>query len=490
LCNRDSLPRGRCEQIINGFAPHLYQWPETLLGQLLGETVITEDRARNSLGAEVNVTRFTYQRFADYTIVSTLLKPLNGDPARLREALAPGKPLRKRLLEAPAGWIEALAVHLPERFDVELMDAARWRLKPFVRHQWDRAFVRSLAARRPSAATNRSRELFSRVKRRAPNLSQQVLEIILTVAPQPQHLMNAEALHHSLRGMSMPTRDVAWSIPTYFAFDRGGALDRLIRWAARSPHADCPDEVVELTALPLIWTFTSPNRRMRDYATKALARLLSGRLSLLPSIIERFDGVDDPYVIERLAVVSHGAVLYAGSAELEVAVAVAHTLKRIALAAAQVPNIITRDAVRGTYEWCLQHHLIDDHAYEEVAPPYRSAPPAKPRTKKQLERAYQRNRYDSKGQYVRSLYSTLFSSIFDSGDFVRYVVKPKLSYFSQHPLSQPLPGIRKPRTQRLDEAKWAEFEANLSADQIALANDDLPGFEASLSSATPAGQCL
>jgi hypothetical protein len=133
-----------------------------------------------------------------------------------------------------------------------------------------------------------------------------VLETLLAVAPLPGHLLNAEALHKILKRLSMPGRDVVWSIPTYFALDGDGALDRLIRWSARSPHPDCPDEVAELAAVTVIWTFTSPNRRMRDYATKALTKLLSERLSVLPSIVQRFDGVNDKYPDSWRAIWSRG----------------------------------------------------------------------------------------------------------------------------------------------------------------------------------------
>ena len=277
---------------------------------------------------------------------------------------------------------------MPERFNIELLDAARWQLNSFRRQQWDRAFVRSIAARRPSTVTRRTSELLSKVQKRSPDLSDLVLETILEIASCPGHPLNADWLHNVLMSCSMPERDIAWSIPTYFAFDEGGVLDRLIRWSSRGPYPDYPEEVIELAVVPLVWTFTSPNRRMRDYATKTLAQLLSGSLSVLPSLIRRFEGVNDPYVVERLAVVSHGAVLCGGSATPEAAVAAAQELKRVALADTQVPNIITRDAVRSIYEWCFRHNLINQSTYAEVLPPYGTSPPEKPRTKKQLERAY------------------------------------------------------------------------------------------------------
>ena len=454
--NRDSLARVHATETINKFASGCDKWPDTMLGALLSESVLTADLAWDSdSDGWVDVIRFTYQRFADYRIGSALLDPLDGDSARLKESLADDEPLRKGLLEAPAGWIEALAVQMPERFGVELLDATEWHFDSFRRRQWDRAFGRSIAARRPSAVTQRSRELLREVHQRSPELFELLLETILSVAPSPEHPLNADFLHKWIKSMSMPERDVAWSIPTYFAFDYGGTLDRLIRWSAQGPYPDCSNEVVELATVPIVWTFTSPNRRMRDYATKALSKLLSGHLSVLPSLISRFDGIDDPYVIERLAVVSHGAVLCGGSEAKSQAVAVAKELKRVALAEIQVPNIITRDAVRGTYEWCARHGLIDRNMYQEVRPPYGSAWPEEPRTKEELEEKYDGEEVD--GHATKFPYSDLFSSIFGMGDFGKYVIQPKLESFSRCPLSSPQPQIGKPTRHA-----WAEWPEELA----------------------------
>ena len=201
--------------------------------------------------------------------------------------------------------------------------------------------------------------------------------------------------------------------------------------------------MIERAAVPLVWTFTSPNRYIRDYTTKALTRLLAGSLSVLPALIRRFDGVDDPYVIERLAVVSHGAVLCGGRAIPQAAGDVASALKQVALAEAQVPNLITRDAVRGIYEWCVRHNVVDTSTYTEMLPPYGSAPPETPRTQKELERAYDREWYHKEN--MPWPYAEIWGSIFNLGDFGRYVIESELEAFSPFLLSSPRPPLPQPQ---------------------------------------------
>ena len=246
----DSIPYDESAEIINSPVPHLHSWPDTLMGQLLSEGVLTKDVARTTgSGQETEVVRFTYQRFSDYMIGTSILAPFGEDASLLQHSVKPGEPLAERLLKAPAGWIEALSVQVPERLGIELLDVAQAILQPHMRYHWDRGFILSVAARRDSAVTPRTIELLSEIQHRSPRMKQMILDMIMSVALRPEHPLNAKDLHCRLVKQPMPERDVEWSIPTYTAFDNGGALEGVIRWAARGPNSKCPDEIVELAAL-------------------------------------------------------------------------------------------------------------------------------------------------------------------------------------------------------------------------------------------------
>ncbi len=461
---KDQLPYESAADLLNQFAPGKTDWPDTMLGQLLNESILASEMAWDiETGDYHQVVRFTYQRFGDYRAVSAMLASIVSKE-ELGTSLAAGQPLREAFLKAPAGWIEALSVLLPERLGVELLDAANWRLRGYRREIWDRALVTSIATRKPEAITGRSRELVKRAQGRSRGLGEEVLDALLTVAPHPTHPLNAEYLHKRLMGFSLPHRDMAWSKATYFSFGDGGPLDRLIRWAARSSSSETPVEIVELAAIPIVWTFTSPNRRMRDYATKALVSLFSSRLGLLSVLLQRFQGVNDPYVAERLAAVAHGAVLAGGANDHDGAMKVAEVLKDVFLEDEQIPNLLTRDAIRGAWEWCLREGLIDSAAYAAIKPPYGSEPPSEPRGKEALEDLYERNLRDDDGNYIGSPYSSLFMSLFDLGDFGRYVVQSKIEHFSTDRLDEP---SSVQDAEISEEEKWKEFEESLSFEQRA-----------------------
>ena len=173
-------------------------------------------------------------------MVSILLDPFDNDTESLRRALSPGEPLHQTLLDAPPNWIEALAVLVPERFGIELLDTADWDLDTHRCRMWTSTLGKSVCVRRPSAVTERTVKLLYDTQKQDTYSEVPILEILLSVATQPQHLLNAYWLHKQLKRMSMPDRDVVWSRSTYNILDEGGPLDRLIRWASRSPAPGLP----------------------------------------------------------------------------------------------------------------------------------------------------------------------------------------------------------------------------------------------------------
>jgi hypothetical protein len=445
--SREWLPREAGRRVVDAQASHLTSWPDTLFGQLLAEGILTEDlgyeRSDDGELTLVPGVQITFQRLADYRIADAMLASV-ATPAELRTALRAGEPLRKQITRARTGVIEALAVLLPERFGIELLQAARWGNAPQL-NRWRAATLDSIATRRDDAVTERTRELFRAISRASRPLFDHATQILVTVAARPNHPLNAEFLHRALSKLSMADRDASWGLLTYWWIDEPGPLDRLVRWAAAGPYPEYAENVLELATLPLIWTLGSPNRVMRDYVTKALARLLPQRLGLLARLLERFREVNDPYVLERIAVISHGAILLNGATDPEGTLACSRLLLQIALADDTIPDISLRDAARGAMEWCLSRGLIDEDEYRTALPPYGSSPPETPRTEKQLEKAFRP--YDRIED--RPGYANIWLSVFGFGDFGRYVIESDVRHFTRYRLSRKLPSEYKPDPERL-----------------------------------------
>jgi hypothetical protein len=168
--SREWLAREQARTIVDAHAPHLHGWPDTLFGQLLAHGVLTDDAAYQQGGDGdwelVPSVQITFQRLADYRIAASMVAPFR-TASEVKAALKSRQPLRTTVIESRAGIIEALAVVLPERFAIELLDAARWNLAEHRAQRWQDATLASVAARRDDAVTDRTAELFSALSGRS-----------------------------------------------------------------------------------------------------------------------------------------------------------------------------------------------------------------------------------------------------------------------------------------------------------------------------------
>ncbi|MDX3524822.1 hypothetical protein [Streptomyces scabiei] len=344
---REVLPRQQVKTITEAFAPHLRQWPNTLLGQMVAHGLLASERFHTVDGHPEAGYGFGYQAFSDDRIVDAMLAEhaAEVEAAASTGVLSPASPLRAWLAGASANLVEASTVLLAERTGRELIDLLGDGQDATGSHSGFALYVslvRTLALRDARSVSERTATLLEEAAERF-DLGPMVLEATLGVTAQTGHLLNADHLHRTLCAMASADRDVRWGIPIYDMLDRPGALHRLLRWAEQLPtprhlrpsHTataaswaprragstvvsavaqQLPEpEVVRLAATALVWTLTSSNRFLRDRATKALVQLLLGYPPILTALLDRFldtdaRAVDDPYVFERLAVVANGVV--------------------------------------------------------------------------------------------------------------------------------------------------------------------------------------
>lgn len=475
---RDRLPYEEAAALINPLAPNATQSPKTLVQAMADEGLLTVDRGwRGESDERAEFVFFPYQRFSDHLVVDAILSAL-GDATRdeVAKAFDPTAALGRLIRDAPAGLLEAMAIQLPERWGIEIADVLDFELGDRAEYHSSsrifRAFLTSLTMRRRDAFDPRAEELVNIGLRWFADAT---ADALISVAADPDHPFNALRVHSWLRAQPMPERDAYWTKLTYRSFGYADqALDRLIRWAARGPYEWCEDEVVELAAVMIVWTFASPNRFTRDYATKALASLLIDRPKVQLSLIDRFAGVDDPYVIQRLCAALLGAVTRAGDPGPDRAGASAlleALLDTFVDAKGVIPDVETRDHVATLARWWRHSKLIPPRLLARATPPYGSRPPKVPRKKAYLEEAYPR------GEDFADGYGLLLSSaLSEHSDWSRYVVDGVREKFSRRRLGDPPPPPEPPRPEepafRVDRRALRRFEASLRPEQLELLGSD------------------
>ncbi len=463
----ERLPYMEAAQLINGFAPGKDESPNTLIEQMASEGLLARDRVLlEAVGERGEAVGFPYQRFSDHLIVGAFLdRHLAGASGeQLGAAFAPGTELQRWLEDAPKGFLEAVAVQLPERWGVELADLQEataeddedgWLRNHFVLPH----FLASLIARRRDAFGERSTALIDECLNAVP---EETIDALIAIAADPEHPYNAIRLHSFLASMSMAERDAYWGIETFESFgDPSRSLDRVIRWAARGPHPDFKDTVIELACLPVIWQLGSPNRFARDYATKALASVLIDRVELCGALIERFAAVDDPYVKQRLAAAVLGAVTRGGPENFtaEQMNSLLETMvEELIESECALPDILTRDHIASLARWARRHKLIPPRLLKRALPPYGSEPPATPPRTEELESEYPAG---EDGEGYRELH---FSALSTHSDWSRYAVSGRIDDFSRRPLGQP--SNESEQLTEIDGVGWAKFLAALRPEQL------------------------
>jgi hypothetical protein len=425
---RAYLPRATARDLFLRLLPSRTHHPRTLLHQLVDCGLLSGDIVRDDDGAAIEVVRFSYNRFADHVIAAGMLDR-HVTPEAPLDAFRPGAPLAHWAEAGDAGVLEAMSNLLPERYNVELVDAvdAAHDAPPY-RHWLLSLLIRALPHRDAAAVSDRTIELLH--ENEQTRSFSDSFELLCLLAPNPDHPLGGDLLHRNLAHVaSMAERDRAWGPLLERAGNPYGPLHRLLRWASRGPYATYDDDVVESACLPLVWLLSTPNRPVRDHTTKVLANILRCHLRVAARLVERFAFVDEPYLHERLAAACHGTVLRGGHRDPDATRELLDTMAAVWVSGDRArPDPLTRDAVRGVAEWLCREGLIDEEDLAAVSPPYRSKPLANPRSRAWLDARYPSIPYDEPGIGHEVLWRAIDGPL---GDHMRQVIMPAVESFGR-----------------------------------------------------------
>ena len=429
------LDIGKIIQIFEGVFPSNGDGRRSLLSQFESEGLLTVEPVYVDIDKQEEKVRFTFERYSDYKISGHLLdtqKQFAKSFPSVSLTTPLGEFLNRKDLYKFSGVLEALAVMLPEKFQLELPDIDvegegkldTWNTKS--------PFLESLTLRDQSFFSERTKELVIKYSNRYEN---HWLSTLISISTEPENKFNARYIDQKIKPINMPERDAKWSIPiAEIGFDDNSPIEGLISWAWQSGFDEIDIERAELAALILSWMFSTSNRKIRDNATKALSSLLAPRLDLAKVLIQNFCEIDDAYVIERLLASVYGAILQSKSKEslAEIAVLVYEWI----FDSSQPPlNILIRDYARGIVEYVAkQTSLPSSLKIEKVRPPFSSPWPIEFVSKAEIEGL----KHKGSGDY---LYDAIVSSASSewTGDFAKYVISPAMHYWTATPMSFPEP---------------------------------------------------
>ena len=397
MVGRVPFYRSDVERITSELLPDR-TWSRSLMRGLLAEGVL------NELG-DGRIT-FGYQRLGDVARAEAVAERTPDEVRGWLEGLGDDR-WRER------GVLGALAVIVPERFGIELVDMAV-DSEGRVSHDFVDGFLESLLLRSPGSVSARTVEIVERALDRDLRV-EEVWDHLVRLACIPGHPLDAEWLHAHLMRYEVAERDRRWSSWLLGAADADewSAVRRLIDWAWPADLGDrspIPDEVGLLATEVLGWFLATSDRRVRDRSTKALVSIGERAPAAFAKALGYFRGVNDPYVAERLAGAACGAVHRMPGAEAVQLIAdgVAELF-----ADAWPMHLVTRDFARrvfgaaGSTGWLGPDGL----------PPYGAQWPVATRSNAEIESLTGPPRY---------AYGSIWHSLTGFGDFGHYVMEPAL----------------------------------------------------------------
>lgn len=350
-------------------------WPSrklstSLSDQLISEGIIREDRIVDPSAEEpIDVVQFSFERLGDYMLAEKYLRDLDTEvQAAFQEggilhfAVKDQESVRQNL-----GLLEALAILLPERHGTELAEV----LQADDSTEILLTTVNSVPWRDVSSITAATESAMHRALTREETFDD-AMEVLLSVSTRPRHPLNSLWFHRLALSETMPQRD-AWLCPyLHRKHGESTAVDRLIDWGLRAEANTIPEDVAALWVTQLGWFFAASDRRVRDNATKVAVRIMESSGARWPEIIDRFSGVDDEYVIERVLAAAYGSLVR--SRNLSHLRDAAGCVYRIFFAEGRPPqNAMVRDYGRLVLELALHEGVLADGlAPEEFRPPYDS----------------------------------------------------------------------------------------------------------------------
>lgn len=446
-----AVARSTVEPALDALLPGRL-WPDTLFGRLVSEGLV---EVRPDYDGVESVS-FPFQAYSEHLLADRFLElAANRRPSRiprtfvriLRRPKTTLHPVVAKELRDNQWLWRVMSVLLPEKHNVELIDllpdhATDYRMRESTRE--------SLIERTASSFSARALALLDG---ELDFDDQGWVDTVLSLAPRIAHPANSDWLHSRLSAQVMADRDATWSIDAFQLDDYSPAFTRLAAWADDgAPTA--PIEQVRLVTLALMWLLTSPNRFLRDRASKCLVALLARHLAAAEPLLAAAQETDDPYVQERVLTCVYGAVMVGGDDDLPATTHVVHALQKWHDTGLPI-HALARDSARGVVAWAHGRGVANLALLESFSPTYGAAAPSEPPTAEELEEQYGHVK-DNDGHIVDWRAGSILLSCLDwYGDFNKYVVKSDVEFFSRYPLSGQPPTEKYNDPNGQVDADWA-----------------------------------
>lgn len=251
-----------------------------------------------------------------------------------------------------------------------------------------------------------------------------VWNLFISNALKQGNIFNADTLHKYLLSIKINKRDSLWTIHIN-ELDSDSKLFSTIQYIVEGNQIVFKNNIqIELLLTLFGWILTSSNRKLRDTVSKAMIEILKSNFIMTKLVLEKFQNVDDSYVLQRLYGIAWGACVKREKKDKNTYKSLAkYVYKTIFLAPQVYPDILLRDYARLIIERYL-FESPDEDCFDitKITPPYTSIP-----IPTIVSEDY-KNINLEKGEFLL-VHSMRFENYGWYGDFGRYVFERALNSF-------------------------------------------------------------
>lgn len=385
---------------------------------------------------------FAYERFGDFYIAGELIKDVISKEDALHVFGKNGVlgDLIKHGNWYNSGILEAFAVLLPERFDIEIFEAFQWVFQEkkhnyiYDRHSLPYLYLNSLQWRTLESISDKKFVDWAQNTHQFRVSNDDYLNFLYKMCAIENHPFNSNRLTSIFMGYSMPKRDVL--LQRFFLLysgkdDDGTAMpiNHLVDWAWKTDISkQITKETAQLVGQALCWVLASTHTGLRDQVTKAMVNILQDQIPALIEILYKFSEIDDVYILERIYAVAYGCALR--SKDVMQLKNLAQVIYDNVFREGNPPtHLFIRDYCRHIIEFALYKDIELDIPHMNFRPPYNGTLPENYPEEEDLE-PY-KDGIDEKGEIATTARANnkVIHSVL-SWDFGRYTVDSALRNFT------------------------------------------------------------
>ncbi|MDD4883014.1 hypothetical protein, partial [Sulfuricurvum sp.] len=355
---------------------------------------------------------FTYQKFENFFIAHYLLKHFDKNESKI-----------KMILEEHNFMLqEAILMQIAETTKKEPFELFENLIDNVSLCQM---YFNSLIWRNPNTITQKTFDYLIKIQSKH-RMVKDYFDLVMQLATYPNHPLNIENFHQKSLRKKMANRDL-FLIPYFHqSYQYKSYVYRLIHWALENREFEIDNVSLKLYGITLGWFLISSNRELRDKTTKALVNLLTNRLDIVIEILKQFEGINDPYVYERLLAVAFGSAVRSKTTDhlKKLCEYIYHTIFDQEFV---YPHILLRDYAKYTIDYAIYKEIKLDIDREKTIPPYRSHFPDQLPTNKEIDELVTKfpNPQDGLKDIVNSMKINFHNGI--SGDFGRKIFQNVLN---------------------------------------------------------------